>query len=74
MSPRKISNFLVMWIKIDVFIPEFIKRTEISVNIRNFTNWIEIIVSFSNFTKWIKISMFILILRIEISLVILNTV
>ena len=74
MSPGKISNFLVMWIKIDVFIREFIKQIEISVNIPNFTKWIEIIVSFPNFTKWIKINIFILILRIKISLVIRNTV
>ena len=41
MRKRKIFNFLVMWIEIDVIIPKFIKQNEISVNIRNFTKQIE---------------------------------
>ena len=51
MRRRKISNFLGMWIEIDVFIWKFIKRIEISVNIRNFTKWIEISVNIQNFAK-----------------------
>ena len=36
MRTRKISNFLMMCIEIDVFIRKFIKWIEISVNNRNF--------------------------------------
>ena len=64
MCTRKIFNFLVMWIEIDVFIRMFIKRIEISVNIWNFTKWIQIGVNTRNFTKWIEISLIIPIVRI----------
>ena len=42
MRTRKVFNFLVMWIEIDVFIRKFIKRGKISVHNRNFKKWVEI--------------------------------
>ena len=57
MRTRKVFNFLVMWIEIDVFIRKFIKRDKISVHNRNFKKWIEIWVNIWKFTKWIKIGM-----------------
>ena len=62
MRTRKIFNFLVMWIEVDVFIQKFMKRIEVSVNTRNFTKWIEIGVNIQNFTKWIEIGLIIRII------------
>ena len=56
MGTRKIFNFPVMRIEINVVIRKFLKRIEIGVNNRNFTKWIEISVSIWKFTKWIEIS------------------
>ena len=45
MGTRKIFNFPVMQIEINVVIRKFLKRIEIGVNNQNFTKWTEISVS-----------------------------
>ena len=44
MRKCKICYYLVMWIEVDKFIPKFLKRIEIIMNIQNFTKLIEVVV------------------------------